>query len=643
MYKNSLLNKLSSKYLIYIIHSYIKDENSLYKLITYSKYFQKKLNISSIDYQNIFYKSILEFNKNIFFDLNDKTKENFEKILLNYNIDRDFFEEKAVNYFKTKQNYEITNLISFDCPIFEPLSNIENFDKIFAVAINLNNYFENNKNYYDSCLDKLNHSKKLSSLVIYFKEINDLICFKYLNINFEQIKKLEIIKATNNYQYRIPRDYYYFFKNIFPFKDFQNNLQQLNLDLISYNGYIESNCFEKINELKSLITLELTYFKFFDSFLEIKLNNLKSLSIEECENISFEDNNFTKLNQLNIINCLNITSKSKLKCPELEHCSIYNRSNSLDFDSILDFSSLNKLKSYKGNSTFFLLLESEYLEKITLINDNTDLMERNIMKKMISTKTLKEISFIWYKLTNEEISQIDGENTSVVKMIVKTTFKDFVILQKKFPNLISIDIDYINDRNVNIGDESSLEIGIIPDHNSKIKDIAIVNGNKCYCQPYEKLESIEIKVKGVSNQLVNFPIFNDKCATIFNNLISFRFWGRNETESPKYLCTLAKNINNMPNLKDIKLLTYYDYKTFREKDFKEFIKNILYMKYIKTINISLRRDSYYYEYPLNVLKEYFPDLNFNKFKKIFIMKSKAPEDVSFSKHNKKIKDKCNIF
>ena len=278
-------------------------------------------------------------------------------------------------------------------------------------------------------------------------------------------------------------------------------------------------------------------------------------------------------------------------------------------------------------------------------------MEKKVMEKIISIKSLKEISFTWDKLTDEDFLGINGENPSVEKMNVKTTFKDFFNLQKKFPNLKSIDIDYLDERFIKSNDKNGLEIGIIPDSKSKIEDIVIVKGNKCYCQPFEQLKSIEIKLIGITKGVDNFPIFNKNCKTILSSLISFHFWERDELEGPKYLCLLAKNINYMPNLKDNKLLIYYDYETFGEKEFNQFIKNILSMKFIKTINIKLRADSQYFEYPLVLLKEKFPDINFNKFEKVFIMRCKIPQNISSSKAKKISKDKnkilskpnCNIY
>ena len=58
-YKKNLLEKISSKYIIEVINTYIKDENYIYKLIKYNKFIQKKLNIKLIDYKEKYY------NKNI--------------------------------------------------------------------------------------------------------------------------------------------------------------------------------------------------------------------------------------------------------------------------------------------------------------------------------------------------------------------------------------------------------------------------------------------------------------------------------------------------------------------------------------------------------------------------------------------------
>ena len=96
---------------------------------------------------------------------------------------------------------------------------------------------------------------------------------------------------------------------------------------------------------------------------------------------------------------------------------------------------------------------------------------------------------IWDKLTDEELLGINGENPLNEKMNVKATFKDFFDLQKKFPNLKSIDIDYLDERFIRDNDKNGFEIGIIPDSKSKIKDIAILKGNKCCYKPYRQLKN----------------------------------------------------------------------------------------------------------------------------------------------------------
>ena len=57
----SLLNKIKSKYIIYSITSFLKDENYLLKLINYSKYYQNKLDININNYKEIYYKNRINY------------------------------------------------------------------------------------------------------------------------------------------------------------------------------------------------------------------------------------------------------------------------------------------------------------------------------------------------------------------------------------------------------------------------------------------------------------------------------------------------------------------------------------------------------------------------------------------------------
>lgn len=59
----NLLEKVSSKYIISNISSYIEDEYFLYKLFLYSKSLQKKMNIEIINYKKIYNCKKIDYEK----------------------------------------------------------------------------------------------------------------------------------------------------------------------------------------------------------------------------------------------------------------------------------------------------------------------------------------------------------------------------------------------------------------------------------------------------------------------------------------------------------------------------------------------------------------------------------------------------
>ena len=87
--KKSILDRIKPVVLVKNIFKYVKDNNLILKLLNYSKYFQKKLNIQLIDYQVSYIKGI-NLNDYLTFKTNYKEnelKKKFEDFLLKNNID----------------------------------------------------------------------------------------------------------------------------------------------------------------------------------------------------------------------------------------------------------------------------------------------------------------------------------------------------------------------------------------------------------------------------------------------------------------------------------------------------------------------------------------------------------------------------
>ena len=169
-----------------------------------------------------------------------------------------------------------------------------------------------------------------------------------LNNIFYNIKNLTINFKNN-----------YYVQELFSFGNIITNLVYLNLE-----GHLEYKInpylFEYINDLKSLEYLFLSYCEF-DYNFKLKLENLKEIHFNLCRKIYFKNNIFLKLQKLILRNCDIYKADSLLKCPLLEKCSLihgYFENNQLTYDKFIDFSSIEKLKKYKGNAEYFLLINN---------------------------------------------------------------------------------------------------------------------------------------------------------------------------------------------------------------------------------------------------------------------------------------------
>ena len=475
--KKSLLNEISSKYLIEIIISYVKDENFIYKFLKYNKSLQKKFNILLTDYKERYY------NKNIKWEewINIK-KEEYQKI-------KTYYKEKDFNYFIIKyfQNlkkvevYKSNIFILLTSPFLYTLSNLENFGEIFIFNINLN---DKRKYYVINEINKLNINSL--SMKFCYNDIDELCNMKELDINFSKIKKLKF-NTLEKYSlpYGSPEKYSPFFKYIFSLKEIINNLVYLKFEFTK--GIIEGNYIEKINELKSLKYLKLTRLKT-DNAFELKLNNLERLSLSFCS-IFFKNKIFLNLKQLKLKRC-NVFLKEKnyplLECPKLEDFLFEDYDICDAIDKIIDLSSIINLRSFKGHSNFFISLGNSPIEKAIITKGpfyNLD----EIIKKMCSINALKEVQ-IYLSILEKNILSIKQTNNSIQKMIIserakerlcdegsyynfKEIFSNLISLMSVVPNLVDFCLD-VNYKNSAFEDNKFMEfLGVI----FKMKKIKKVN------------------------------------------------------------------------------------------------------------------------------------------------------------------------
>ena len=537
--EDSKLKRISSKYILRLILDYIKDEEFMFKLFVYSKYFQNKIGIELSDYinkhiehfetlglkvdkflifQNYFTK---ELNKNILdTKLNNELNKyridikNYQNYSNNYfTIYANNYKEKNLKYNLIEYNEKSEKLINIYSPIFDPISKTESFNLFFTIEIPLLAIKEFNlKNDYNSVFTKMNELNiNYSSLSLFFLDKNNINYLNELNINFNKIKRLNI------YPNYLPKDNNkMYYNNLFSIKNLAENLIYLNMGDI--NNIIEDSNISFINKLISLEQLILYDFKF-NNFV-LKLKNLKILTLKNCSYISFDQNIGKNIKKLVIDNCIINLASLLLQFPELEECILKNKD--IIFSKIIDFKSLKKLKKILINSYEFSEIDNNSQIEDIKLYDLDKFINENIIKKICSIKTIKNINLElkhYSKIIMEQI--IPCESVTNLNLVIKNNYlyiNEFLnCLFKIFPNVLKLRIEAELDRwyryNVDFN-----EIKIEENLNSKTNEIFLYfnkglnRGINIYCESFEKIKSLHIES---NNNIVNldkiFPIFNNKC------------------------------------------------------------------------------------------------------------------------------------
>ena len=610
MEENKLFNKISSKYILYEIFAYIEIPDFKYKLLFYSKEFQKKIGLELFDYQEKFIKKrIATFNiSSLLYDKNfnsnyDKEHLNnkIEPILDKLNLNKKSIESFILSYYKKywkkikeKNNNGLIDYFSEEIPIeifspfFQCISKSEIFDKIFTIflPINLMKSFDIQKDY-NEIFEKLEESNINSFSIRFLFKINrDIIPFKQLKINFSKIKRLFILEQDCSE--KISKDLNDFYEELFLINNIANNLLYLKISNLEFQ---KINSFNNINNFKFLEQLHLSGFNF-QNIIKLKLNNLKIVTFEKCDNITFHEDYCFNIKFLSLKNCTLPTGKELLQFKNLEKLILYSdkKIDRQNYNLIFDFSVLVNLLDLSCETIDFIYLTNlQKLEKLNIYSDtfNTIENEKLIIEKICSIRNIKEVSFYLKEITNNEISEIKGINNSVTSLTINWTNKenDCILfgLQNKFPSLANINLNlyYITPPYYYyyVGFKSDLEFKY--NALSRIKNININGaGNlnlKLYCK-YESLESLNIRVRNdIKNLNDGFPFFKEQCQIIFENLISFEFTVDNYCLiNEDSLINLYNNIDNMPKLKTFILKCIV--RTLNEKFKNDFLQKIKSLK-----------------------------------------------------------------
>ena len=141
MDKESLFEKIRSKYIFQNLLLYINDKKIFFKLFIYSKSLQEKTNVILFDYQEEYYNKRIKWEDFLYFkrDFYGEysfhkygLKNNLRKKILEYNINDNIIQKLVINYFtkdinkNKKESHEDENLqnIDFYSPFFDFLSKL---------------------------------------------------------------------------------------------------------------------------------------------------------------------------------------------------------------------------------------------------------------------------------------------------------------------------------------------------------------------------------------------------------------------------------------------------------------------------------------------------------------------------------------
>ena len=447
------------------------------------------------------------------------------------------------------------------------------------------------------------------------------ILLKSLNIKFEKIKRLTCDYINFNHK-NAGENIKGYFKMVLSCFINTNNLIYLNLKTLGNKEDIDI-----INKIDSLKILKLDGFKIPTNLI---LPNLEKISLYNCKNISFNIMIWKNIKYLHLYNT-SIQTFRIMKFRNLITLKI-----DIDpykgFNKVIDFSSLEKIENYYGYKYYLLDFNKTKLKNVDILSYLDEKIDINsniqVIEKIISLKTLKSVRLELVKTGKDYITNIKGENNSVSDLVIVWNHHDsdciLYNLQKKFPNLSSITF-------MNKGKHTKFESPILEiseNKNCKVDKINIIlyefnKSIKLYCHSFETL--IELKIDFsyfVSNKICLekfFGIFDKNCKIIFGSLKKFSY--KDNFSDKKTFDDINKiNFNCMPNLIDLTLVCTRKEPIFI--NYKKIIEKLLLLN-IKNIKMNISRYGKTF-YPLNKLREFFPNIKLYKFQTVLIEKYYEP-------------------
>jgi len=626
------MKNIKSAHIIQIIFSYT-DDKLKYKLFSYSKKYQKQLNMGLLDYQVKFFDKIKMNSFNSYFkylcdpeskyNFNEKSdnddnndsdyvsynkdgkSELLKKDLLKYNINIDDFKNYVKNYFikykekfikelneeyKNKKHKIMLNSYHIEGWDYEynneELRGIQEFSEGIKLEIDINS----------PLFDIFYKSKLFGELFIIPIDFQFIKEYKLNEDYINVFIKLNDINSNYSSLYLKCNDD----KDISYLKEFNinfNKIKNLIIEIDYSKDKFDYNLFYR--ELFSLKDIE-------NNIIDLNINNNKYSFIYNniLENLNkFKKLEHLKLNRLRAINIFELNIKT-LKTLNIISCgNIYINSNAA--------LSIKKLISYdKISNSLLKLPQLEYLEAIESTFSSIDFNSLNNLKKikiylykefskLLSIKNLKEIEIFSDDINYFDLGSINDKNPSVNKLIYRYVKEDNYDIDyninkilNKFPNLTEL-IFYANldekrwYKNGWDYDDSEVNLEIEEDLSCKINKVTLFLffGNiKLECQNFENLEKFDITAVKILNISNSIPMFSNNRNVKYNSLIELNLHLKRQLINLEIFKNLNNNIDNMPNLKkiDLDFMANIDRNTY-----EEFIKKILSLK-LEFANIDIK-------------------------------------------------------
>jgi len=587
----SLLNNIKSKYLISKIFSHTSTPLK-YQIIRYSKFFQKKLDISLYDYIFLYLKPYkLEFGTGFLLNLEEELNrekfiqainEKLEPFSINFTLLKDI-----LGYITKKNKDLIKDIFDFNeyYDIYYPFIDIL-LDNKYYINVPLNKIESKNlKNDYISFIN--NNRNKLSKINVEFDDYEKQIkILKDLNIDLSKIENIFIFYKHDD-QIKKSEEFYtkqnLFFNYILTNKNIIKNLLTIVLNFSYIGSFIKPENLEPINNLEALKELNLynIYFNEKEKFI-LKLSNLEKIHFSYVENIIFE-NELTPQNvkSLSLYGSDILAEKKnfykffKLENLSLEMSGVYMDYTSLKnlkdlkcdfikiFEDMYEYAPLKKLDIFQIRDDFthrYLGEEFEYNEEY----------EKKLMELIINNKTLNDVTVQLTYLKNDEVEKIKGVNTSIKKLYIDNTDIKFNIDNriyfKKFINVNNLIITEINNR--------IMDLTIENDNNIILEEVKNESGKELYFN-FSKIKKLEILTYTLRKIL--FPLFSDKCDYIFDSLEELYLDTMHYTYEKLY-----NNLDKCPKLKKLNcILSLNSEENFDKEFYIKFIDKLVELKILK--------------------------------------------------------------